>query len=252
MRGSTPPGWPTRQDPPVASDLAAGDTAVKAFGGRPADPESSSMFPGRAALSLAARGILDELRLRSGAGARTAVTGLGTRLKAERVMEGARPLDLRQLSGMVEIDRENLSARVEAGLSFEELSHQLKEAGFYLDLPALKGSVGGLIASKACPDIRNSLLGLEIALADGSLLELGGKTVKNVAGYDAVKLFCGSLALRRHPGRHLRAVAGKVPASFCRNQGFRNAHCKRRRSFPAFTKDCALEPDAIQRRLKKT
>ena len=227
---------------PVATDLAAGDTATKAFGSRPADPESSSMFSGRAALSLAARGILDELRLRSGAGARTAVTGLGTRLKAERVPvmegpEGAKPLDLGQLSGRVEIDRENLSARVEAGLSFEELSRQLKEAGFYLDLPELKGSVGGLIASKACPDIRNFLLGLEIALADGSLLELGGRTVKNVAGYDAVKLFCGSLGAY---GVILAATfalsAGEAPAQ---------APLDERPDWDAF------EPDAIHRRLKK-
>lgn len=222
---------------PVASDMAAGDDAVKAFGARPADPESSSMFSGRAALSLAARGILDELRLRSGAGARTAVTGLGTRLKAERVMEGAKPLDLRQLSGRVEIDRENLTARAEAGLSFEELARQLAEAGFYLDLPALKGSVGGLIASKTCPDIRGVLLGLEVALADGSLLELGGKTVKNVAGYDAVKLFCGSLGAY---GVILAATfalsAGKPPA----RDGFHE-----RPDWDAF------EPGVIQRRLKK-
>ncbi len=222
---------------PVATDLAAGDAAVKAFGGRPADPESSSMFSGRAALSPAARGILDELRLRSGAGARTAVTGLGTRLKTERIMEGARPLDLRQLSGRVEIDRENLSARAEAGLSFEELARQLREAGFYLDLPALKGSVGGLIASKICPDIRGVLLGLEVALADGSLLELGGKTVKNVAGYDAVKLFCGSLGAY---GVILAATfalsADRAPA----RDGFHE-----RPDWDAF------EPDAIHHRLKK-
>ena len=53
--------------------------------------------------------------------------------------------------------------------------------------------MGGVIASKAAPELREHLLGLEVATAAGELLELGGKTVKNVAGYDAVKLFCGSL-----------------------------------------------------------
>ncbi|OGS25866.1 MAG: hypothetical protein A3J70_01740 [Elusimicrobia bacterium RIFCSPHIGHO2_02_FULL_61_10] len=94
-----------------------------------------------------------------------------------------------------------------------------------------------MIASKACPEIRNPLLGLEIALADGSLLELGGKTVKNVAGYDAVKLFCGSLGAY---GVILAATfalsAGEAPA----RDGFHE-----RPDWDAF------EPDAIHRRLKK-
>ncbi len=222
---------------PVANELAAGASGTKAFGAGPAAPGTSSVFPGRSALGPAAREILDELRLRSGSGSATAVTGLGTRLKAGRITEGAKPLELRQLSGRAEIDRENLTARVEAGLSFEELGGQLKEAGFYIDLPRLKGSVGGLIASKACPEIRGPLLGLEVALADGSLLELGGKTVKNVAGYDAVKLFCGSLGAY---GVILAATfalsAGQAPARKSRGE----------------TADWDLfEPGTIHLRLKK-
>jgi len=147
----------------------------------------------RASLSPAARGVVDELRIRAGRGERTAVTGLGTRLKPGQIMEGAKPLDLSALNGRVQTDRANLTARAEAGLSFRELRRQLEAEGLYLDLPELEGSVGGVIASKAAPELREHLLGLEVATAAGELLELGGKTVKNVAGYDAVKLFCGSL-----------------------------------------------------------
>ncbi len=146
----------------------------------------------RYGLSPAARDVVDELRLRASAGTRTAVTGLGTRLKPERIMEGARPLDLSRLSGLVELDGENLTAKAEAGLSMTDLRAALKKAGFRLDLPRLSGSVGGLIASKVCPEIRSLLLGLDVVTAEGALLQLGGKTVKNVAGYDAVRLFCGS------------------------------------------------------------
>ncbi|MDO8804355.1 MAG: FAD-linked oxidase C-terminal domain-containing protein [Elusimicrobiota bacterium] len=236
---------------PVATEKAAGAPGSQAFGSQFAGQEKSSVFSGRAALSPAARGILDELRLRSDAGARTAVTGLGTRLKAERIMEGARPLGLGRLSGGAEIDRENLTARVEAGLSFEELDGQLRAAGFYLDLPPLKGSVGGLIASKACPEIRGTLLGLEVALADGSLLELGGKTVKNVAGYDAVRLFCGSLGaygviiaatfkLRAGPAPHFGPGTGKSAGLAPAREPLKEA--------PDWD---AFEPEAIHRRLKK-
>ena len=82
---------------------------------------------------------------------------------------------------------------MQAGVPIKEFRAQLAAAGFRLELPALEGSVGGLISSKVCPDIRGLLLGLEIVTAEGEILELGGKTVKNVAGYDAVRLLCGSM-----------------------------------------------------------
>ena len=227
---------------PVATELAAGEPGSKAFGSAAAGREASSVFSGRSALSPSARGILDELRLRSSAGTLTAVTGLGTRLKPERIhkikgAENARPLKLRQLSGRAEIDRGNLTARAEAGLSFEDLGRQLREAGLYIELPQLKGSVGGLIAAKICPDLRGHLLGLEVALADGTLLELGGKTVKNVAGYDAIRLFCGSLG----------AYGVILAATFALSAGRAPAR-------PRFEENPdwdAFEPDTIHRRLKK-
>ena len=156
-------------------------------------PAGSAGLSDKASLSPEARGIIDELRLRASAGTRTAVTGLGTRLKPGQIMEGASPLDLRALAGEPQIDRENLTARAEAGLPLEEFRRRLRGCGLDLELPELKGSVGGLIASKAFPGIRDVLLGLEIASADGTLMEFGGKTVKNVAGYDVVRLLCGSM-----------------------------------------------------------
>ena len=212
---------------PVASDRS------------PSKPDLAGafVFPGKSGLSPEARGVIDEIRLRAASGTRTAVTGLGTRLKPARIMEGAKPLDLAQLAGRAEIDRENLTARAEAGLSLEEFRRQLGEAGFSLDLPELKGSVGGLIASKVCPGIRGLLLGLEVATASGELLELGGKTVKNVAGYDAVRLFCGSLG----------AYGVIISATFALSAG----KDRERAPFaePAGWDD--FEPGDIHRRLKK-
>jgi len=179
---------------------------------------------------------VDELRLRSRSGARTAVTGLGTRLKADRIMEGAKPLALRSLSAGAEIDRENLTARVEAGVPLEEFRRQLREAGLYLELPDLRGSIGGLIASKVCPAIREALLGLEVVTADGALLELGGKTVKNVAGYDVVRLFCGSMG----------AYGVLISATFALS-------ARARRAQAAFEEPSgwdAFEPDPFSARLK--
>ena len=171
-------------------DLANPDKILPVASDQRAEGEG---LAARASLSHAARGIVDELRLRAGRGERTAVTGLGTRLRPEKIMEGAKPLDLRSLNGEPQVDRLNLTARAEAGLPFKEFRRRLEASGLYLDLPDLEGSVGGVIAAKACPELREHLLGLEVVTPAGEILELGGKTVKNVAGYDAVKLLCGSM-----------------------------------------------------------
>jgi len=190
----------------------------------------------RSALSPAARGLVDELRLRAGRKERSAVTGLGTRLKRDRIMEGAKPLDLRSLNQLAVTDRANLTARAEAGLSFKAFRDQLRKEGFYLDLPELNGSVGGLIASKVCPELKEFLLGLEVVTASGDLLELGGKTVKNVAGYDAVRMFCGSMG----------AYGVIIAATF--------ALSAKPREWQAFSEPAAwdtFEPCACHKRLKR-
>jgi FAD/FMN-containing dehydrogenase len=223
--------------------LANPDKILPVAADRPAAPKTGGelagtfIFPSKSGLSPEARDLVDELRLRAASGARSAVTGLGTRLKAEKIMEGAKPLDLRRLAGKAEIDRENLTARAEAGLPFADFRRQLAEAGFRLDLPELGGSVGGLIASKVCPEIRGLLLGLELVTAEGELLELGGRTVKNVAGYDGVRLLCGSMG----------AYGVILAATFALAAGAETA-----RPAPAGEDAWDLfEPGLLHRRLKK-
>ncbi|PKM98731.1 MAG: FAD-binding oxidoreductase [Elusimicrobia bacterium HGW-Elusimicrobia-3] len=213
---------------PVASDRPAAKSGELA---------GTFVFPAKSALGPEARGIVDELRLRAAAGTPTAVTGLGTRLKSDAAAGGAQPLDLRSLAGPAEIDAENLTARVQAGLPLKEFRAQLAAAGFRLDLPALEGSVGGLIASKVCPEIRGLLLGLEIVTAEGEILELGGKTVKNVAGYDAVRLLCGSMG----------AYGVILAATFALAAG----HDEAAGTFAEPATWNAFEPSELHRRLKR-
>lgn len=144
-----------------------------------------------AELGAGAKTILDELRLRAKAGTKTLILGLGTKINAS--VPGARTLELKNLDKILDLDRENLTVKAEAGIKISELKRQLGEQGFTLAIPDLKGSLGGSIAAKTFPEMRSLLLGLDLAMADGTALFLGGKTLKNVAGYDAVKLFCGSL-----------------------------------------------------------
>jgi glycolate oxidase FAD binding subunit len=65
---------------------------------------------------------------------------------------------------------------------------------------APEGTVGGALAADPfAPDwtldrrLPNEVLGIEIALANGELATAGGRVVKNVTGFDLVRLYCGSL-----------------------------------------------------------
>ncbi|MBU2573598.1 MAG: FAD-binding oxidoreductase, partial [Elusimicrobia bacterium] len=141
----------------------------------------------------AAAAVVNELLFRARSGTKSAVTGLGTKLKKNRIMEGLKLVDTSALNRVLDLDRENFTVKTEAGISVRELKSRLKNDGFEIALPDLEGSIGGAIAAKTWPPLRDLLLGMDIALADGAVVTLGGKIVKNVAGYDALKLLCGSM-----------------------------------------------------------
>lgn len=111
-------------------------------------------------------------------------------------------LCLGSMDRVVELDAGNLSAIVEAGITNLELQRQLSEHNlfFALDPPrAERSTVGGeLAANSSGPKrlfygtARDMALGMTIVTAAGEVLRFGGKTMKNVAGYDLTKLFVGS------------------------------------------------------------
>ncbi|MBI5244388.1 MAG: FAD-binding protein [Elusimicrobia bacterium] len=98
----------------------------------------------------------------------------------------------RALSKVVEFDREDYVATVEAGISLGELKSKLEPEGFFVPLPMSAGTVGGMLAAKPWPGVREGILGMRVLLADGSVADLGGKVVKNAAGYDVPRLLLGS------------------------------------------------------------
>lgn len=107
----------------------------------------------------------------------------------------------RMMAGLDHVP-EDLQVRVPAGVSLEDLSRALASHGHWLpaDPPGGGGvSMGGIVASgvsgplAACYGrIRDQLLGLTLVDGGGRLLPLGGRVVKNVAGFDLVRLAAGS------------------------------------------------------------
>jgi len=111
-------------------------------------------------------------------------------------------LSLERMNEIEEIHAQNKTVTVQAGVVLQTLQRSLAENGllFPLDLGA-KGScmIGGNIASNAgglqalrYGVTRNLVLGLEVVLADGTILSSMNKMMKNNAGYDLKQLFIGS------------------------------------------------------------
>lgn len=111
-------------------------------------------------------------------------------------------LSLRRLERVLEHAAGDMTATVEAGCTIGAFQDKLAECGQRLALDPLwpkQASVGGVLATADCGPLRSRygpprdlVLGVTVALADGTLARSGGKVVKNVAGYDLPKLFTGS------------------------------------------------------------
>ncbi|MYG63348.1 MAG: FAD-binding oxidoreductase [Synechococcus sp. SB0669_bin_7] len=98
---------------------------------------------------------------------------------------------------------EDFTVEVEAGLPLSWLQAALAEQGQWLavDPPpaAGPGTIGGLVARGLSAGlrhrylgIRDQLIGVGFVRADGVTAKAGGRVVKNVAGYDLMRLLCGS------------------------------------------------------------
>lgn len=138
-------------------------------------------------------------------------------------------VDLRTYAGIMELHPDDQVAVVRAGTSIAELQLELKRHGLCVPLPdpdtvgdapaGLPGTVGGGLAMNLphaleglCGNWRDWVLGLTVIRADGAVARCGSRAVKNVAGYDAARLFVGSRGtlgvvteaiLRVHPLRAL-------------------------------------------------
>jgi len=122
------------------------------------------------------------------------------------------------LARVLEHNVGDFTAVLEAGAPLAEAQATFANEGQMLALdPALheRGTIGGIMASADSGPLRHRyggvrdlVVGVTVALSDGTLAKSGGKVIKNVAGYDLAKLFAGSygtlglivrVAVRLHP-----------------------------------------------------
>lgn len=129
--------------------------------------------------------------------------GAGTGLSGGAVpVRGGLVLDLGRMNRIRRIDRRDLYAEVEAGVNTQRFQEAVQAAGLFFPpdpSSAVASTLGGNLAENAGGPrafkygvFRDYTLGLTVVLADGTVLRTGGRTVKNVSGYDLTRLFVGS------------------------------------------------------------
>ena len=108
-----------------------------------------------------------------------------------------------RLDRVVEHSQADMVVSVEAGITLEALQDHLGKSGQFLPLDPFNSpghTIGGLLASGWTGPMRlrfgsprDFLIGIRVALPDGKLAGGGGRVVKNVSGYDMMKLHYGAL-----------------------------------------------------------
>jgi glycolate oxidase FAD binding subunit len=159
------------------------------------------------------------------------IRGGGTKLGWGNAVVADHQVQLRTtgLSQILEHNVGDLTAVVEAGASMDRLQRTLAAEGQMLALDPPLGvgiagaTIGGVIATADSGPLRHRyggardlVLGITVALSDGTIARAGGKVIKNVAGYDLGKLFTGSfgtlglilsVSVRLHPLPTVTATA---------------------------------------------
>ena len=157
-------------------------------------------------------------------GGRVRIRGGGTKSSWGRPVEPpAVDLSTERLDRVVEHNEGDLTAVFEAGVPLARAQEVLADAGqmvaldppFGLPGEGDRATIGGVVATGDSGPLRHRygaprdlILGITVALSDGTVARAGGKVIKNVAGYDLAKLFTGSfgtlgliveVVMRLHP-----------------------------------------------------
>jgi glycolate oxidase FAD binding subunit len=149
------------------------------------------------------------LKIATSAGLHVIPRGGGTKmdwgnlLRNNESRSGELLLSTRRLNRIVEHAWGDMTATVEAGCTFQRFQQTLAQHGQRLALDPLwpdSATIGGILATNdsgalrvRIGSLRDLIIGITLALPDGTLAKSGGKVVKNVAGYDLPKLATGSL-----------------------------------------------------------
>jgi len=130
------------------------------------------------------------------------IAGRGHWMDAGRPSDATRILSLTNHSGVVDYVPGDLTITVRSGTTLDELDRITRAEGQWLPLDPFgsgDGTIGATIATGSFGPLahgfgqaRDLVLGVEFVTGDGKVVRGGGRVVKNVAGFDLVRLIAGS------------------------------------------------------------
>ncbi|MBI1259074.1 MAG: FAD-binding protein [Chloroflexi bacterium] len=127
--------------------------------------------------------------------------GVGTGLEGNSIpVYGGILMSFERMNKVVAVHADDFQVTVQPGIGHKDLNAELARLGlFFAPDPGANATVGGMLANNAAGirtvkygASKDNVLRMEVVLADGRIIEVGSRSIKQSSGYDLLHLFVGS------------------------------------------------------------